>query len=41
MTSAVKRDFRYQRRSEKGIQSPGETLHFGHGSCRDFAVLIM
>ncbi len=41
MTSAIKQDFRYQRRSEKGIQSPGETLHCGHGSCRDFALLMI
>ena len=41
MTSAVRRDFRYQRRSEKGIQSPGETLQCRQGSCRDFALLMM
>lgn len=41
MTSAIKQDFRYQRRSEKGIQSPGETLERGRGSCRDFALLMM
>ena len=26
MTSAIRQEFRYKRRSEKGIQSPGETL---------------
>ncbi len=41
MTSAIKQDFRYKRRSEKGIQSPGETLECGQGSCRDFALLMM
>ena len=41
MTSAVRRDFRYQRRSEKGIQSPGETLQCRQGSCRDFALLMI
>jgi transglutaminase-like putative cysteine protease len=41
MTSAIKRDFRYQRRSEKGIQSPGETIECRRGSCRDFALLMM
>ena len=41
MTSAIKRDFRYQRRSEKGIQSPGETLQCRRGSCRDFALLMI
>jgi transglutaminase-like putative cysteine protease len=41
MTSAIKRNFRYKRRSEKGIQSPGETLQCRRGSCRDFALLMM
>ena len=41
ITSAVKQHFRYQRRSEKGIQSPAETLQCRMGSCRDFALLMM
>jgi transglutaminase-like putative cysteine protease len=41
ITSAIKKDFKYQRRSEKGIQSPAETLQCRHGSCRDFALLMM
>jgi len=41
MTAAIRRDFRYQRRSEKGIHSPGETLERRGGSCRDFALLMM
>lgn len=41
MTSAIKLGFSYQRRSEKGIQNPGETLDRGKGSCRDFALLMM
>jgi transglutaminase-like putative cysteine protease len=41
MTLGVKRDFLYTRRSEKGIQSPSETLQTRRGSCRDFAVLLM
>jgi transglutaminase-like putative cysteine protease len=41
MTLAIRKDFRYQRRSEKGIQSPGVTLALGLGSCRDFALLMM
>jgi transglutaminase-like putative cysteine protease len=41
MTSSIKLDFSYQRRSEKGIQSPSETLDRGKGSCRDFALLMM
>jgi transglutaminase-like putative cysteine protease len=41
MTSAIRREFRYKRRSEKGIQSPGETVQGRCGSCRDFALLMM
>lgn len=29
------------RRSQKGVQNPGETLRHGQGSCRDFALLMM
>jgi len=31
----------YQRRSEKGVQSPAVTLEGGSGSCRDMATLMM
>jgi transglutaminase-like putative cysteine protease len=31
----------YRRRETKGIQPPGETLRLGHGSCRDFALLMI
>jgi transglutaminase-like putative cysteine protease len=31
----------YQRRSEKGVQSPARTLERGSGSCRDLATLMM
>ena len=31
----------YQRRSEKGVQSPAETIRLGSGSCRDLATLMM
>jgi transglutaminase-like putative cysteine protease len=41
MTCAIKRDFRYLARAEKGVQDPISTLQLGSGSCRDFAVLMM
>ena len=41
MTLGIKEQFRYVRRSEKGVQSPEETLQSRRGSCRDFAVLMM
>jgi transglutaminase-like putative cysteine protease len=41
ITLGMKEDFVYTRRSEKGIQSPSETLESRGGSCRDFAVLMM
>lgn len=31
----------YQRRSERGVQSPAQTLALGSGSCRDMATLLM
>jgi len=41
MTLGIKEQFRYMRRSEKGVQTPDETLQSRRGSCRDFAVLMM
>jgi transglutaminase-like putative cysteine protease len=41
MTLGIRNDFLYTRRSEKGVQSPSETLDSRRGSCRDFAVLMM
>jgi transglutaminase-like putative cysteine protease len=41
MTHGIQAEFAYLRRSEKGVQSPGETLQRRSGSCRDFAVLMM
>jgi len=35
------RTFRYARRTEKGVQSPGDTLKLRTGSCRDLATLMM
>lgn len=41
LCEAVHRTVRYQRRLERGVQSPAETLERRHGSCRDMAVLMM
>jgi transglutaminase-like putative cysteine protease len=41
ITQGIRRDFRYVRRSEKGVQTPNETLESRCGSCRDFAVLMI
>ena len=37
----IYRTFRYQRREQKGVLSPAETLESNGGSCRDFATLFM
>jgi len=37
----IRREITYQRRSEKGVQPPSETLKTGAGSCRDMATLMM
>lgn len=39
--SAIYREIKYQRRSERGVQSPAETLRLASGSCRDMATLMM
>ena len=41
LTEGIHRGFRYQRREVKGIQQPVDTLRIGHGSCRDFAMLMI
>ena len=41
INSHIYRSFRYQRRMERGVQSPAETLEKNSGSCRDFATLFM
>jgi transglutaminase-like putative cysteine protease len=41
LNTAVQRALVYSRRDEQGIQSAGETLERGTGSCRDYAVLLI
>jgi transglutaminase-like putative cysteine protease len=41
LTQGINQDFSYRRREAKGIQEPLETLRLGHGSCRDFAMLMI
>jgi transglutaminase-like putative cysteine protease len=41
MTSGIREQFVYERRIEKGVQTPEETLQNRRGSCRDFAVLMI
>jgi transglutaminase-like putative cysteine protease len=41
LSHGINQGFRYRRREAKGIQQPVETLRLGHGSCRDFAMLMI
>jgi transglutaminase-like putative cysteine protease len=41
LSRGINHGLRYRRREAKGIQQPVETLRLGHGSCRDFAMLMI
>ena len=41
LARGINQGFGYRRREAKGIQEPAETLRIGHGSCRDFAMLMI
>jgi len=41
ITHGISDQFVYERRTQKGVQTPSETLERGRGSCRDFALLMM
>jgi transglutaminase-like putative cysteine protease len=41
MTLAIRDEFTYVRRAEKGVQRPEDTLLLRSGSCRDFALFMM
>ncbi|WP_289296395.1 transglutaminase family protein [uncultured Reyranella sp.] len=41
LSQGIHEGFLYRRRDAKGIQAPIETLQLGHGSCRDFALLMI
>jgi transglutaminase-like putative cysteine protease len=41
MNRGIREQFVYTRRTEKGVQTPEQTLQSGRGSCRDFAVLMI
>jgi transglutaminase-like putative cysteine protease len=41
LSQGIHQGFLYRRREAKGIQRPVETLRLGHGSCRDFALLMI
>lgn len=41
LSQGIHRGLVYRRREAKGIQPPLETLRLGHGSCRDFALLMI
>jgi transglutaminase-like putative cysteine protease len=41
LSQGINQGLLYRRREAKGIQLPVETLRLGHGSCRDFAMLMI
>ena len=41
LSQGIHHGFVYRRREAKGVQLPVETLRLGHGSCRDFAMLMI
>ena len=41
ITIGIREQLAYTRRTERGVQTPSETLRRGSGSCRDFALLMM
>src|ERR1044072_2322700 len=41
MTKAIRREFTYVPRHQKGTQTPIETLAKGQGTCRDYAMLMI
>ncbi len=41
MTQAIRREFTYVARPQKGTQSPLETLERGTGTCRDYAMFMI
>lgn len=41
LNTRIYQSFRYVPRDEPGVQVPSQTLAFGNGSCRDYAVLMM
>jgi transglutaminase-like putative cysteine protease len=41
MTVGIREQLAYARRTERGVQTPSETLRRGSGACRDFALLMI